>query len=294
MNLSRVNLFHDNWKAANVPPSDFFYLKFLTMKQAATLLTFLLLTSLTFAQDYAKQRLEDSPRHHEWVKIKYGERTVHCFVAYPEHSTNTQAVIVIHENRGLNDWARSFADQAAEAGYLAIAPDLLSGYSEKFQKTTDFATTDDARSAIYELNSDQVTNDLNAVYDYISKDPACTGTVSVIGFCWGGSQSFRFATNNLKIKNAMVFYGTAPTELADIQRITAPVYGFYGGDDQRVNATIEDTKKRMTEAGKTYEVEIYHGAGHAFMRRGDDPESDEANAGARNAAWQRIKRILGE
>ncbi len=258
-------------------------------------LVWLLLLSITTflqAQDFALQQLEASPRHHEWVKVANGERNVHCFVAYPEVSNNAPAVIVIHENRGLTDWVRSLADQLAAAGFLAIAPDLLSDFDEKRGKTDDFENSDAARNGIYELKPDQVTADLNAVYHYIAKVPASTGQVSVMGFCWGGSQSFRFATNNDQISAALVFYGTAPNEAEVFQRIKAPVYGFYGGNDQRVNATIAQTEEWMKAANKTFEYEIYPGAGHAYMRAGDDPAGSPENKAATTASWERIRQIL--
>jgi carboxymethylenebutenolidase len=244
------------------------------------------------AQDFAVDQLERSPRHHEWVYVAYGDRTVHGFVAYPEVPESTPAVIVIHENRGLTDWVRSFTDQLAEAGYLAIAPDLLSGFLPEFDKTSDFGTSDDAKKALYTLDPGQITKDLKAVYKYISKVPACNGEVVVIGFCWGGSQSFRFATNNDKIKAAMVFYGSPPETLEEIKRISAPVYGFYGENDQRINATIPGVNVWMNNSGKTYDYTIYEGAGHAYMRRGDDPNGSADNKKARDDSWVRIKQIL--
>jgi carboxymethylenebutenolidase len=262
-------------------------------KTGLLLLTLTALWTTAQAQDYAKAQLENSPRHHEWVELGSGDRTLHCFVAYPERSENTQAVILLHENRGLNDWARSAADQLAAKGYLVIAPDLLSDFDETHKRTTDFPTTDDARNAIYQLDAEQITRDLDAVFAYAKGLPASTGEVSVMGFCWGGSQSFRYATNNTDLKTAMVFYGTAPTDAESIGRIQCPVYGFYGEDDQRVNATIEPTEKLMKEAGKTYDYLIYKGAGHAFMRRGDDPaEPEKANKKARKSAWKRVSKIL--
>jgi len=199
---------------------------------------------------------------------------------------------VIHENRGLTDWVRSLADQVAGAGYLAIAPDMLSYFSSEYQKTSDFESSDAARSAIYQLEQEQVTADLNAVQNYVAELPACNGKTVVMGFCWGGSQSFRFATDNADIKAALVFYGTAPTTAAEIEDIEAPVYGFYGENDERVNATIPETETSMEKAGNTYKYEIYDDAGHAFMRQGDDPDGSEGNKEARNKAWERMKRIL--
>jgi carboxymethylenebutenolidase len=244
----------------------------------------------TAAQEFALEELHNSPRHHEWVEVPADGRTVYSFVAYPETDAPTPAVIVIHENRGLTDWVRSFADQVAAAGYLAIAPDLLSGFDADHQRTSDFASSDAARDALYQLDPDQITSDLQAVQSYIADVPASNGTVVVMGFCWGGSQTFRYATNASDLAAAMVFYGSPPDD--GYEAITAPVYGFYGEDDERINATISATAERMAALDKTYDYEIYDGAGHAFMRRGDDPDGSEANQQARDAAWERLEGLL--
>jgi carboxymethylenebutenolidase len=244
------------------------------------------------AQDWAKARLEKSPRHAEWVKVKQGKRDVESFITYPEVKEKATAVVVIHEIFGLSDWARGVTDELAEAGYIAIAPDLLSGMGSKGGGTSELGGSDGVRKAISSLPPDQITADLDAVVDYVSKLPACNGKVLVMGFCWGGGQSFRFATNNKQIKGAMVFYGTGPEDIKEIERIQCPVYGFYGGNDARVTSTVEKTKELMKKAGKTYEPVIYEGAGHGFMRAGEAPDASEANEKARDEAWKRVKEIL--
>jgi carboxymethylenebutenolidase len=130
------------------------------------------------------------------------------------------------------------------------------------------------------------------VVEYVSKLPASNGKVIVAGFCWGGSQSFRFATNNKEIKAALVFYGTSPVEERDITRINCPVYGFYGGNDARVTATVPQSASLMKKAGKTYEPVTYEGAGHGFMRAGEAPDASEANKKAHDQAWKRWKELL--
>ena len=246
------------------------------------------------AQDFALKQLENSPRHHEWIKVKSGGREVHCFVVFPEVSGKATVAIVIHENRGMTDWVRSFCDQLAEAGYIAVAPDLLSGFSSEYKKTSDFPNSDDARNAIYELNPDQVKNDLNAVQAYAEEMQAGNGKTVSIGFCWGGMQSFRFVTYNKRLKAAMVFYGSSPESADEIAKISAPVYGFYGGNDARINAGIPATEKMMKEADKTFDYKIYDGAGHAYMRQGDDPAVSDDNKKARDQSWDRIKKIMRE
>ena len=236
--------------------------------------------------------LSDSPRHHEWVTLSHGDREFEAFVVYPEKKEKAKPVIVIHENRGLNDWARLFADKLAAQGYLVIAPDLISNTVEGKKKTTDFENSDAAREAIYDLDKDQVTADLNAAYEYITQDSASTGKVAVVGFCWGGSQTFRYATNNPDITSAHVFYGTAPSDAEVFSQIEAPVYGYYGGNDNRVNSTIEETEKLMQDAGKTYEYEIYENAGHAFMRSGHEADAQKGNRNAHEKAWKRLLELM--
>ena len=244
------------------------------------------------AQDWAKARLEKSPRHLEWVKVKHGNREVNCFIAYPEVKDKATAMVVIHEIFGLSDWVRGVADQLAEAGYIAIAPDLLSGAAPGGGGTAELGGDDAVRKAISTLPPDQVTADLNAVVDYVAKLPACNGKVAVGGFCWGGGQTFRLATNNKNMKAAFAFYGTGPDKEEDIARINCPVYGFYGGNDERVNATIPKSTELMKKSGKTYEPVTYEGAGHGFMRAGEAPDASEPNKKAREEAWKRLKDLL--
>ncbi len=244
------------------------------------------------AQDWAKARIEKSPRHMEWVKIKHGDREVNCFIAYPEVKDKATAVIVIHEIFGLSDWARGVTDQLAEAGYIAISPDLLSGSAPGGGGTAELGSGDAVRKAISSLPPDQVSADLNAVADYVAKLPAGNGKVAVGGFCWGGTQTFRFATNNKGLKAAFVFYGSGPEKEADLARIACPVYGFYGGNDNRINATIPKSTELMKKAGKIYEPVIYDGAGHGFMRAGEAPDASIENKKAREEAWQRWKDAL--
>lgn len=244
------------------------------------------------AQDWAKERLENSPRHGEWIVVEHDGRKVDAFVVYPEVSEKATAVVVIHEIFGLTDWVRGVADQLAEAGYIAIAPDLLSGVGPEGGNTSSFENVDAARKAIGSLPPDQITKDLNAAVGYVRGLPACNGKVVVTGFCWGGSQTFRFATNNDSIKAALPFYGSGPTSAADIAKIQCPVIGFYGGNDARVNATIPESERLMKEANKSYEAVLYDGAGHGFMRAGEAPDANEANRAGREKAWQRLKEVL--
>ncbi len=251
-----------------------------------------LTATMATAQDWAKQKLEQSPRHHEFVTVKHGDRSIETFVAYPESKSKTPVVLVIHEIFGLSDWAQNVADEFAAAGYIAIAPDLLSGAGPNGGRTSSF-DQNGAMEAVSHLNADQVTADLNAVADYGLKLPAASGKLLVAGFCWGGGQTFRFATNRADLAAAFVFYGPPPDKEA-MARIKAPVYGFYAGNDERIDATLPATKDAMKALAKSYDAVVYEGAGHGFMRAGEAPDATPANAKARSESWERLKPLLSK
>jgi len=237
-------------------------------------------------------RLEKSPRHREWVTLKHDGRNVETFVAYPESKDKTPVVLVIHEIFGMTDWVQEVADEFAAAGYIAVAPDLLSGMGPNGGRTTSFKPND-VIQAVSHLDPDQITADLNAAADYVVRLPSSNGKLFVVGFCWGGGQSFRFATMRPDLSAALVFYGPPP-EKAAMARIRTPIYGFYGGNDARIGATVPDTKEKMMELRKKYEPVTYEGAGHGFMRAGEEPGAKPDNAKARDQAWVRIEKILAE
>src|SRR5712675_3392953 len=245
------------------------------------------------AQDWAKASLEKSPRHREWVTVKHDGRSVETFVVYPESKSKTPVVLIIHEIFGMTDWVQDLADQVAAAGYIAVAPDLLSGMGPNGGRSADFPqgkTTE----AVSKLNPDQVTADLNAAADYGKKLPSANSKLFVAGFCCGGGQTFRFATNRADLSAAFVFYGPPPAKDA-MSRIKASVYGFYAGNDARIDATIPDAVANMKASGKTYEPVTYEGAGHGFMRAGETPDDpNPANQKAREDAWARWKSLLGK
>ncbi|MCZ6678087.1 MAG: dienelactone hydrolase family protein [Candidatus Poribacteria bacterium] len=242
--------------------------------------------------DYVSDRLENSPRHHEWVDIPAANgHVVRAYLIFPEVKDPATSVVVIHENRGLTDWVRFVGDELAAHGFVAICPDLLSGTGPDGGGTKSFPSSDDARKAIYGLDANQVTADLKAVTEYVRGLPSTTDKVAVAGFCWGGAQTFRFATNEDSLMAAFVFYGRPP-EKQDMSRIACPVYGFYGETDERINSTIEDTQEAMEAAGKTYAPVIYSGVGHAFLRRGTGEGAGEVEKTATQDAWKRLLKLF--
>jgi len=232
----------------------------------------------------AKAAIDASPRHSEYAEVALpgSETKIRSWVSYPETKDKAPVVIVIHEIFGLTEWIESIADAFAAEGFIAIAPDLISGVE---------GAKDNARAAIGTLTDEEVVKRLNAVRDYAIALPAANGKVGTVGFCWGGKSSFLYATAQPKLDAAVVYYGNAPA-LEKLATITAPVQGHYGQDDERVNATIPETQAKMKELGKPYDVSIYDGAGHGFLRQQDQREG--ANLKASQAAWGKTLAFFKE
>ena len=264
----------------------------LSLPRLAAVFLFVLVAASLHAQDWAKGRLDASPRHHEYVPLKHGSRTVQAFVVYPEVKGKAPVVILIHEIFGLSDWAKEMADELAGQGFIVIAPDLLTGFGPGGGGSSEFPSQDAAVKAVSALDPDVINADLDAAADYGKHIPAGNGKIAVAGFCWGGGKSFAFAAHRKDLSAAFVFYGTAP---ADVSTITAPVYGFYAGNDARVGATVPPTVEAMKAAGKKYEPITYDGAGHGFMRAGEDPTNTvPGNKAAREQGFARLVKLLHE
>lgn len=248
--------------------------------------------SLPPSEETAKDKLNKSPRHGEWtdVKVPGSTQAIRTWVVYPERKDKAGVVVVIHEIFGLTDWIRGVADQLAKEGFIAVAPDLLSGKGQNGGNTDAFPSRDDVTKAVRGLTPDEVAAGLNAVRDYAAKLPASNGKSGTVGFCWGGSQSFFYATVQPKLNAAVVFYGTAPSDASKLSSIKASLLGNYGGDDARVNATIDPTDAEMKKLGKAYDHYIYEGAGHGFLRA--QSGKDGANFKATQQAWPRTVEFL--
>jgi carboxymethylenebutenolidase len=227
--------------------------------------------------------LKDSPRHGEWVDVPLAgsDVKVHTFVVYPERADKAPVVIVIHEIFGLTDWARGVADQLAAEGFIAVAPDLLSGFGPGGGGTESFKN-DSMREGFSKLTADEQAKRLDAVREWALSQPSASDKSATIGFCWGGGASFGYAAHQPKLNAAVVYYGTPPKKDA-MAKITCPVWGFYGKSDNRVTSTVEPTTKNMEELKKEYKPHVYDGAGHGFLRQ--QSGQDGANQKAADAAW---------
>ena len=240
--------------------------------------------SLPAGANDVRARLDASPRHGEWVMIQTGPSdSVKAWVVYPQRSTNAPVVVVVHENSGLTTWARGVADQLAADGFIGIAPDLLTGKVERV--AGDTATQQAGVAAIRTLKTEDIHRQLAAVGAWGMTQPAAAKKYGIVGFCWGGGRSFQHAIESpAGLSAAVVYYGPmSADDIAKLGRAKVPVLGLYGGNDQRVNATIPAIDSTMKALGKTYEPHVFPGAGHGFLRA--QPDSSGANLRATEQAW---------
>lgn len=249
--------------------------------------------SLPPLEQQAKAALDGSPRHGEYVDVKLpaGGVPIRTWISYPERKDKAPVVLVIHEVFGLSDWIRSVADQLAREGFIAVAPDLVSGLGPNGGGSDSVASRDDVVKLVRALAPDQAMARLDAVRDYAVRLPAANGRSATVGFCWGGGTSFAYAAAQPALNAAVVYYGIAP-DAAALSRIHAPVLGLYGGDDARVDATIGPAEAEMKRLGKSYEPHVFAGAGHGFLRQQEG--RDGANLKATREAWPRTLAFLRE
>jgi carboxymethylenebutenolidase len=237
--------------------------------------------------EHAARALKESPRHGEWADIKMADGTIlKSWVVYPERSTKTGVVLVIHDIRGMSDTARAVGDQLAQDGFIAIVPDFLSGKGPNGGGSDALGAK--VGETIRTLTPADVNARLDAAMEYGKKLPASNGKTGVVGFCWGGARSFGYAAAQPALNAAVVYYGDAPgasdgTIEAQLAAVKAPVLGLYAGNDARINTTVPPTEAAMKKLGKSYEVHTYDGAGHGFM--GNQAGAGGANLKAAQAAW---------
>lgn len=239
----------------------------------------------------AVQRLGSSPRHGEWAMIAVpGGDSIRAWVVYPESSAPAPVVLVVHEIFGLTNWIRAVADQLAADGFVAIAPDLLTSKNIPADASGD-PERERATAEIRTIRPEDYHPQLVAIADWGMALPAAADSYGIIGFCWGGSASFRHAIESASVDAAVVYYGTAPSPDM-LPRVNAPVLGLFAGDDARVNTTVPPADSAMRALNKPFEYHMYEGAGHGFLRQQDG--RDGANLRATRAAWPETIRFLRE
>jgi carboxymethylenebutenolidase len=247
--------------------------------------------NLPASEESAKMVLENSPRHGEFIDIEYegSQHPIRTWIVYPERKDKAPVVIAIHEIFGLSDWIRAVADQFAKEGFIAVAPDLISGMGPGGGGTESVTSRDSVVQLIRGLTPEETYKRLNAVREYAMKIPAATEKMATVGYCWGGGRSFGYACVQPGLNAAVVYYGTSP-DSSDLVNLHVPVLGLYGGDDARVTATIQPATAVLKKLNRVYEYEIYEGAGHGFLRA--QLGRNGANLRATEKAWPRMLEFL--
>jgi carboxymethylenebutenolidase len=237
----------------------------------------------------AKSTLVHSTLRKEFVDLPVGDIKLHTWIEYPQGDGKAPVVIVMQHGPGMDDWQRSLADQLALQGFIAVAADLYSGLGPNGGNFDSFDGSDAAMRASAKLTPDEAIRRYKAAYDYGVKLPRASGKVATLGFCIGGTYSFRFAGEVPEINAAVVFYGTQPSEEV-MAKIKAPVLGFYGEDDARVTSTVEPTVSAMKRLGKSYEPHIYPHGTHGFLEYQDLG----GNPDAATDSWARTIGFLNQ
>ena len=217
----------------------------------------------------------------ESTAVKYPGQgvTLEGYLSRPKGAGPFPGILLIHENRGLNEHIRDVARRFAAEGFVVLAVDQLS----RKGGTASFASPDAARDAIGTLTDDQVVADLDAAYKYLQSHAAVRKDhTAVMGFCWGGQRTFLYATANPNLKAAVVFYGSTPAE-EKLANIRCPVLAHYGQTDARITDRAPDTEAAMKKHGKSFEYKIYPGAAHAFF----NDTGANYNEAAAKEAWPR-------
>ena len=241
------------------------------------------------ADPYVDDVLKTSPRHGEWVDIKTATGgTVKAWLEYPSASTKTGVVIVIHEIFGLTDWVRGVADQVAKDGFIAIAPDLISGMGPNGGGSAELGQQGSTQ-VIRTLTAEERTARLDAVMAYSKTIPSSNGKTGVVGFCWGGGSSLSYAISQPGLNAAVMYYGPAPTlpnsqtiDLSGLPTVKAPILAHYPGNDQRTLVSAQPISDEMKKLGKSFEFHVYDGAAHGFMH-----QHSEADTKAAVESWPR-------
>jgi carboxymethylenebutenolidase len=233
-----------------------------------------------------KKQLESSPRHVDWIDIKSssGGAPIKSFVVYPERKDKAPVVIVVQEIFGLTDWIRGVADQLAKEGFIAIAPDFMSGLGPNGGGSAELGEQGSTQ-AIGKLTDDDKVRILNDVRTYAATIPSANGKLGVVGFCWGGGTAFLYARKQPALNAAVSYYGPMPGDPAEFASAKAPVLGLYGGNDNRVNANIDKAKEGMAKAGATYDPHVFEGAGHGFLRQQNGSAQAPGNMKATEEGW---------
>ena len=268
--------------------------------------------SLPASSMHSAARLASSPRHGEWVKVAWepgSKDSLMAYIVYPStNNAKSPVVVVVHEIYGLSTWVRAVADQAAAAGFIAIAPDLTSRV--RGGPSMDSLTTDSASKLTRSLSSAERNKGIAAVARFAMSQPAAAPRYGVIGYCWGGSTVWMHAVNGgvPGYSGGVAYYGLPYMNGAvpngdSLAKINKPVMMFNGAKDTRTGAPMPAVDSAMKALNKSYYGKNFPGAVHGFLRAQDDPKAnrdeaeEQANLAATKEAWPQtidfLKKNLG-
>jgi carboxymethylenebutenolidase len=229
--------------------------------------------------------LKSSPRKSEWVDIKGSNGTpIKSFVVYPDRRDKAPVVIVVMEIFGLSDWIKGVTDQLAKEGFIAIAPDFLSGMGPNKGGSAELGEQGATR-AVSGVTLEDRMRIMNDVRTHALAMPAANGKVGAVGFCWGGGTVFAYALTQPALNGAVSYYGPMPNDATAYANAKVPILGLYGGNDTRVNANIELAKAELAKAKASYDPHIFEGAGHGFLRAQAGNANAPGNLKASEQAW---------
>ena len=276
-----VTKLYDEYKEGRIDRRTF--LKRLTLAAGSTAAALSILPAL--GENNSNFFAEDDDIVSQFVKYPAPKTDINAFLAYPKKEGKFPAVVVIHENRGLQPHLQDVAKRFAKEGFLSIAPDALTpvgGTPENDQSK--------ASQLIRELNSEDTVDNMVAAVKYLKTHPQSTGKVGCTGFCWGGAMTNQVAVHSPDLNAAVPYYGRQPAT-EDVAKIKAPIMAHYAGNDPGINAGIEAFEEELKKQKKEYQIFIYEGAGHAFN---NDSNPERYNAEAAKLAWGRTVSFFKE
>lgn len=273
----KISKLYDDFQCGRIERRDF--IRKLSVLTGGTAAAMGLLPLLNSQSAYASAlSLEDEDILSEFITYPGASGEITALLSRPKGETKLPAVIVIHENKGLQPHIQEVNKRMAKEGFLAIAPDALSPLGG-----TPKEDVDAARTKMRELDGAQTTKDFVAAVKYLNTHPLSSGKVGCTGFCWGGAMTNQVAVNAPDLDAAVPYYGRQPAA-EDVPKIKAAIMAHYAGEDERINAGIEAFEKSLKEAGVEYQIFVYEGAQHAFN---NDSNPSRYHKEAAQLAWKR-------
>lgn len=277
-----INLF-DEYTHKPLTREEFIKKLTLLTGSTAAALSVLPLLEVNYAHA-ATVPLQDDRLLTEYVNYPAGDVTMRAYVARPRKDSVYGAVMVVHENRGLNPHIEDVTRRMALEGFLAIAPDALAPLGGTP------ANADQARDLFQKLDAKQTITNFAKAFDYLKTRKDCNGKFACVGFCWGGAMANNLAIQVPELLASAPYYGRQP-DLAEVPKIKATMQLHYAEMDERVNTGIEAYEKALKEAGVNYQLYLYEGAQHAFN---NDTAPTRYNEEAAKLAWLRTVTLFRE